>query len=416
MNGSRIILKSLTIICLISIGFTAIALTADMKAAKDKDVVCCTNPALRMQWFEKHKTMKEKSPHKNLEWSHIGPTNISGRCTDIAVVTPKGESYTVYAGAASGGVWKTVNEGTTWEPIFESEASSAIGDIAIAPSDQSIVWIGTGEANIFRSSQCGSGIYKSVDAGKTWKHMGLAGTLTIARIVIHPGNPDIVYVAASGHEWTDNEERGVFKSIDGGDTWEKIFFIDETTGAIDLVMNPSDPDVLYAAMWQRIRLKWNDPRVFEGYTKSGIYKTTNAGKTWTPANNGLPAAEHRGRIGIDICRSRPNVLYALVDNYEIAREVTEEDRANTYGIPSSGFIKGATVYRSDDNGANWIQKSGLDEKMKSYMEGHSGTFGWVFGQIRIDPNDPDTVYILGVPLSVSEDGGKGEFRLYRGCQ
>jgi len=411
MNGSRIILKSLTIICLISIGFTAIALTADMKAAKDKDVVCCTNPALRMQWFEKHKTMKEKSPHKNLEWSHIGPTNISGRCTDIAVVTPKGESYTVYAGAASGGVWKTVNEGTTWEPIFESEASSAIGDIAIAPSDQSIVWIGTGEANIFRSSQCGSGIYKSVDAGKTWKHMGLAGTLTIARIVIHPGNPDIVYVAASGHEWTDNEERGVFKSIDGGDTWEKIFFIDETTGAIDLVMNPSDPDVLYAAMWQRIRLKWNDPRVFEGYTKSGIYKTTNAGKTWTPANNGLPAAEHRGRIGIDICRSRPNVLYALVDNYEIAREVTEEDRANTYGIPSSGFIKGATVYRSDDNGANWIQKSGLDEKMKSYMEGHSGTFGWVFGQIRIDPNDPDTVYILGVPLSVSEDGGKTFRRL-----
>ncbi|MBN1224236.1 MAG: hypothetical protein JXB23_13395 [Candidatus Aminicenantes bacterium] len=406
MNNSQRIFKLSAFICFILIGQISFPLIAQKKTTKAGEVIRCTDPALRMQGFERHKAMIAESPYKDLEWSHIGPTNISGRCTDIAVVTPKGKNYGIYVATASGGVWKTENEGTTWTPIFESEASSSIGDIAIAPSDQNIVWVGTGEANIFRSSQCGSGIYKSEDAGKTWNHMGLADTLTIARIVIHPENPDIVYVAASGHEWTDNEERGLFKTVDGGKTWEKVLFINDRTGAIDLVMDPSNTDILYAAMWQRIRLKWNDPRVLKGYAESGIYKTTDAGKTWAPVNSGLPAPQHRGRIGIDICQSSPNVLYALVDNYEIAREVTDEDRANPYGVPSCGFIKGATVYRSNDGGTTWIQTSGLDSKMKPYMERHSGTFGWVFGQIRIDPNGPETVYILGVPLSVSSDGGK----------
>ncbi len=384
------------------------------KKVKTPNVIHSTDPALRMKWFDQHLEMKKNSPYKDMNWQHIGPQNISGRCTDIAVVTPKGGNYIIYVATASGGVWKTTNEGTTWESVLDQEASTSIGDVTIAPSNPDIVWIGTGEANIFRSSMAGCGIYKSTDAGQTWKHMGLTGTHTIPRIVIHPQNPDIVYVAASGHEWTHNPERGVYKTTDGGRTWEKILYINEQTGAIDLVMDPSDPDTLYAATWQRIRKKWNDPRNEPQYAGSGIHKTTDGGKTWKPINNGLPEAKHRGRIGIDLCLSKPNVLYALVDNYETAREITDADRADTYGIPSAGFIKGATVYRSDDGGASWTQTSGMTPEQKQFMERHSGTYGWVFGQIRVDPNDENTVYIMGVPLSVSEDGGKTFSRIGRG--
>lgn len=380
--------------------------------SKQQKVIHNTDPVLRMQWFDQHLKMKQDSPFKAMKWQHLGPTNVSGRCTDIAVVTPKGKNYTIYVATASGGVWKTVNEGTTWEPIFDQEASTSIGDVTIAPSDDQIVWVGTGEPNIFRSSMAGSGVYKSVDSGKTWLHMGLTDTHTIARIVVHPENPDVVYVAASGHEWTDNAERGVYKTIDGGETWSKVLYINERTGAIDLVMDPADPESLYAATWQRIRLKWNDPRNFEGYKESGIYKTTDGGQTWTPINNGLPEPQYRGRIGIDVAQSNPNVIYAFVDNYEIAR-TAESGEIDSYGRPSSGYIKGATVFRSDDKGETWTQTSGLDEKTKSYMERHSATYGWVFGQMRVDPNDENTIYTMGLALNVSNDGGK-TFRRLRG--
>ncbi|MCJ7582041.1 MAG: hypothetical protein MUP98_16135 [Candidatus Aminicenantes bacterium] len=379
--------------------------------AKQQTVIKNTDPTLRFEWFSEHQQLAENSPFKDQKWSHIGPTNVSGRCTDLAVVTPKGKNFTIYVATASGGVWKTVNEGTTWEPIFEHEASASIGDIALAPSNQDIIWVGTGEANIFRSSQNGAGIYKSTDAGKTWKHMGLVDTLTIGRIVIHPSNPDIVYVAAGGHEWTNNEERGVFKTTDGGQTWAKILFVDDKTGAFDLAIDPTDPETLYTTAWSRVRPKWNDPRVLPGYMKSGVYKTTDGGANWNPINTGLPGDQHRGRIGIDICLSQPNVLYALVDNYEVARELTAEERADSYTRNLTAIIKGATVYRSDDKGENWKQVSGLTETLLQYMMGHSGTFGWVFGQIRVDPNDPDRIYIMGVPLSVSTDGGKTFQRL-----
>ncbi|MEA3421804.1 MAG: hypothetical protein U9Q97_09055, partial [Acidobacteriota bacterium] len=383
------------------------------KKVKPQKRIQSTDPALRMEWFAQHVDMKKSSKFKDLKWQFIGPTNVSGRCTDIAVITPKGENYTIYVGAASGGVWKTENEGTTWEPIFDQGPSTSIGDLAVAPSNPEIIWVGTGEANIFRSSQVGSGIYKSTDGGKTWMHMGLADTLTIARIVIHPENPDVVYVAASGHEWTDNEDRGVYKTTDGGKTWQKVLHIDMKTGAIDLVMDSKDCNTIYAATWERVRNKWNDPRTEPSYSGSGIYKTTDGGNTWRPINNGLPDANHRGRIGIDVCRFNPNVLYAFVDNYEIAREPTEEELNDAYGVPSCGFIKGATVYRSDDKGESWTQVSGLTEEMKRYMEYHSGTFGWVFGQIRVDPNDENTVYTMGLALNVSNDGGK-TFRRLRG--
>jgi len=378
---------------------------AQTKALKPR-VLQSTSPELRLKGFEDYRAMREASPFKDLKWQFVGPTNVSGRVTDVAVVAPKGKSYTIYVASASGGVWKTENEGTTWTPIFENMATASIGDIALAPSDQDILWVGTGENNIYRSSQAGVGLYKSVDGGKTWAHMGLADTNTISRIVVHPTDPDIVYVAAGGHEWTKNAERGVFKTTDGGKSWTKSLYVNDETGAYDLVMDPRASDTLYAAMWQRTRKKWNDPRNDASSAGSGVYKTTDGGATWTPVNSGLPEARWRGRIGLDLCRARPDTLYALVDNYEVSRPPTAEELADPYGIPSSGFIKGATVYRSDDAGAHWTQVSGLTPQQKTYLERHSGTYGWVFGQIRVDPNDPETSYIMGVPLSVSADGGR----------
>jgi photosystem II stability/assembly factor-like uncharacterized protein len=387
-----------------------LAAPAPAQKAKGK-VIESTDPALRLQGYDKHLELTKASEFNTLKWYHIGPTNVSGRATDVEAVTPKGQNFTVYVATASGGVWKTVNEGTTWEPIFDKAPSTAIGDLAIATSNPDIVWVGTGEANIFRSSQSGCGIYKSTDAGKTWTHMGLADTNTIPRIVIHPTDPDIVYVAASGHEWTFNPERGVYKTTDGGQTWDKVFYIDEQTGAIDLAMDPENTETLYASVWQRIRPKWNDPRILKGFDQSGMYKSTDGGTTWKAINNGLPEGKYRGRIGFDVCLRSPNVLYMLLDNYEIAREPTAEELADSYGVPSSGYIKGATVYRSNDKGETWKKVCPVDDKMKQYMERHSNTFGWVFGQIRVDPSDPDTVYIMGVPLSVSKDGGKTFSRL-----
>jgi len=355
----------------------------------------------RITAYQRHLNMKKNSLFRHLPWQFLGPTNISGRMTDIAVCSPRGKSYTIYAATASGGVWKTDNEGTTWEPIFENGPSTAFGDIAIAPSNQNILWIGTGEQNIFRSSNCGAGVFKSLDGGKTWQHMGLENTLTIARIIIHPKNPDIVYVASPGHEWTNNRERGVFKTTDGGKTWEKILYINEKTGATDIVMDPSDPNTLYAATWQRIRKKWNDPRNEKGYTGSGIYKTTDGGKTWRPINKGLPEARYRGRIGIDLCAAKPNVIYAFIDNYEIVRESYGEE-SDAYGRPKGGVIRGATVYRSDNSGETWTRVS----EYNKYMEDLSGTYGWVFGQIKVDPVNENKVYVMGLFLNISEDGGK----------
>jgi len=348
-----------------------------------------------------------------LPWQHLGPTNISGRITDVAVAEPRGETYTMYVGAAGGGVWKTVNEGVTWEPVFTEEVTASIGDIAIAPSDSDQVWVGTGEANILRSSHAGAGIYKSTDAGATWTNMGLIETQTIARVVVHPTNPDVVWVAAGGHEYRDNPERGVYKTTDGGRSWTNVLFVDDRTGAVDIVVHPTDPNTLYAATWQRRRAPFNDPRnepAFSGSTEystgSGIWKSTDGGDSWTPINGGLPSARYRGRIGLDIARSQPETIYAFLDNYEIAREAPQ-GAVDSYGRPRGGIIRGATVFRSDDGGGAWSQTSEDDE----YMESLGGTYGWVFGQIRVDPNEPDRIYVLGVQLHVSEDGGRTFRRL-----
>ncbi|MDX1407227.1 MAG: glycosyl hydrolase, partial [Saprospiraceae bacterium] len=184
-----------------------------------------TSPQQREQWYQQHVAMQENSLFRNVPWQFLGPTNISGRMTDVAVVAPKGKNYTIYVAGATGGVWRTQNEGTTWEPVFEHGISTSIGDVTLAPSNQDIIWIGTGEANIFRSSHAGAGVYKSTDGGETWEHKGLTDTKTIPRIVIHPKNPDVVYVASTGNEWTDNPSRGLYLTRDGGNSWDKIFYV-----------------------------------------------------------------------------------------------------------------------------------------------------------------------------------------------
>jgi photosystem II stability/assembly factor-like uncharacterized protein len=355
--------------------------------------------------FSKQAEMITVSPFKDLKWQYIGPTNISGRCTDVEAVSPRGRNYSIWVGSATGGVWKSTNEGTTFEPVFDGMSTASIGDIAIDPNNPDVVWVGTGEANIFRSSNAGCGVFKTVDGGKTWILTGLENTFTIGRIRINPKNPDIVYAAATGHEWTPNEDRGLFKTTDGGKNWTKILYIDEKTGACDVVLDPGDPNTVYCTTWERVRLKWNDPRTFQTTINNGIWKSTDGGKSWKKINEGLPAQNNMGRIGIDISASNSKVLYAYVDSYEITKKAKPGD-LDAYGRQRKDIIKGATIFRSNDAGTTWKQVSGLTSEQKTFMEDHSATYGWVFGQIRVDPNDENTIYTMGIQLNQSTDGGK----------
>jgi photosystem II stability/assembly factor-like uncharacterized protein len=353
------------------------------------------------QAYDTYRSMVEASPYRGLSWQYLGPTNISGRATDIAVAESSG-ARRIYAAYASSGVWKTDDDGASWQAVFEQQASTSIGDIAVAPSNPGILWVGTGESNLFRASMPGVGVFKSIDAGKTFQHVGLTDTQTVARIVVHPTNPDVVYVASAGHEWTDNETRGVFKTIDGGKTWAKVLYKSPRTGAIDLAMSPADPETLYAVLWQRVRRKWSDPRVEPGDDESGIMKTTDGGRTWSSADQGLPAPRFRGRTGIDVSRSNPNVLYAFVDSYEEGRPPRDGER-DAYGRPiQESRIRAAEIYRTDDQGRSWRKVSAHDD----FMTQHSGTYGWVFGQIRVDPTDENTIYTMGLNLNVSRDAGR----------
>ena len=359
--------------------------------------------------WDAHKAMAATSPYRAMNWSYIGPTNISGRTTDVAVAD-HGSARRLYAGSCCGGVWASDDLGQTWQPVFDREASTSTGALAVAPSNPDILWVGTGESNIFRSSYTGVGVYKSTDNAKTFQHMGLTDTGTIGRIVIHPTDPNTVYVASAGQEWMENEMRGVFKTTDGGRTWTHVLKISQKTGVNDLAMDPSDPNTLYAAAWQRQRRKWNDPRVEEGFNESLIYKTTDAGKTWTKLTTGLPPSNASGRIGLAIARSNPNVVYAFYDNYECdprAPAPNAQGRGqNPGGSASRCAIKGNEVYRSNDKGATWTLVSGQTDEQRTYMKGMSNTYAWVFGNIRVDPTDENTVYTLALGVSVSHDGGK----------
>jgi photosystem II stability/assembly factor-like uncharacterized protein len=385
--------------CILSIAGVVLALGAP-QAAKPGAVqkkVENTDPAQRLKWFDQHMAMKAQTPFKDLRWRFLGPDMIGGRSTDIAV--PKGDKKTIYIGTASGGLWKTTNTGVSWQPIFDEMPTLSIGDIAIPDTEPNTVWVGTGEANILRGSLAGAGVYKSVDGGKTWQNMGLAGTHTIGRIRIHPTNPKIVYVAASGHEWTYNPDRGVYKTSDGGKTWQKVFYINEKVGAVDLVMDPKNPEVLIASMWNRVRQRWSDP-VPGG--EDGLFKTTDGGKTWKELTNGLPDTKTTGRIGLDLCLTKPNVIYAFVDNHTPLRMPSPTER-DSYGRQRTyPDIVGAEVYRTDDQGETWKKVSPADKMMERF----GGTYGWVFSQIRVDPNNENIVYLMGLGLYKSADGGK----------
>ncbi|HEX3281553.1 MAG TPA: hypothetical protein VHR36_10015 [Pyrinomonadaceae bacterium] len=301
---------------------------------------------------------------KNLQFRSIGPAIMGGRIDDIAVVESNPNVY--YVGAATGGVWKTVNNGTTFEPIFDTQSNTSIGDIAIAPSDPNIIWVGTGEANNRQSSSWGDGIYRSLDGGKTWTNMGLRDSKHIGRVVIDSRDPNIVYVAALGHLWGPNKERGVFKTTDGGKTWSNVLFINEDTGITDLAIDPQSPMTLYAAAYQRRRTPWG---FNGGGPGSAIYRTVDGGANWTKLTKGLPEGT-TGRIGLDVYRANPNTVYAIVEN-----------------------AKGG-VFRSDDRGDNWRKVSELDSRPMYYS------------QIRIDPNNDQRVWQLAANMYNSEDGGK----------
>ena len=242
----------------------------------------------------------------------------------------------------------------------------------------------------------GNGVYKSTDAGKTWQHMGLADTQHIARIVIHPTNPDIVYVAAMGRLWSPNEERGVFKTTDGGKTWKKVLYVNDQTGAIDLVINRKQPDTLYAAMYEVQRRPW---RLIEGGAGSGIHKTTDGGKTWKRLGGGLPATP-MGRIGLDIYQKNPNILYAVTENFG-KRPPTEEEakRDRARRLEPQARNIGGEVYRTDDGGATW-------RKMNAAKDDVSSKAGYSFNQIRVDPNDDKRIIVNSDSLLSSEDGGR----------
>ena len=350
----------------------------------------------RLAWHQQHLEMRDESPFNDLKWKHLGPQLMSGRVTDIA--RPQDQPFTFYVATASGGLWKTTNEGTTWRPIFDDSPSGSVGAVAVDPNDSDVVWVGLGESNIFRSTMSGTGVYKSEDGGETWKHQGLAESHHIARIVVDPNDSNIVFAAACGKEYAENEERGVYRTKDGGETWEKVLYRDPMTAAIDLAMDPTDSQIVYAAVWRRIRTPWSDPLPD---SENGIFKSTDGGDTWTRLTEGLPSSQKTGRIGISVSKSNPQVVYALVDNHEIARKAKEGEK-DAYGNLRKDVIRGAVVYRSNDRGESWEQVS----KDSRIMQRLFATYGWVFGQIRVDPNDENTVYALGVPLLKSTDGGE----------
>ena len=315
-----------------------------------------------------------------LQFREIGPTIMGGRVSDLAVV--ESDPRVFYVGVATGGVWKTENAGITFTHVFRDEATASVGDVTVAPSNPNVVWVGTGEPNNRQSSPWGNGVYRSTDAGRTWTHLGLENTHSIARIQVHPRDPDVAYVAAVGHLWGPNPERGVYRTVDGGANWERVLFVDDDTGATELVMDPGDPRTLFAATYQRRRRAWG---FNGGGPGSGIHRTTDGGDTWVELTDGLPEGD-KGRIGLDIYRGDGNLVFALV----------EADAR----VPGQGFGGGSGsdarngVYRSTDRGETWEHLSTTNNRPMYYS------------QIRVDPNDPERIYLGGSSLYRSSDGGR----------
>ena len=309
-----------------------------------------------------------------LQWRLVGPFR-GGRA--LAVTGVPGEPEHFYFGAVDGGVWESKNAGRTWDPIFDGQPVASIGAIAVAPSAPKTIYVGSGEADMRSDIAAGNGMYKSVDGGKTWTHIGLDDSQQIGKIVVDPNDANVVYVAALGHQYAANAMRGVFKSTDGGATWSKVLYKDENTGAIDLALDPANANIVYASLWQTRRPPWNIYPPSNG-PGSGIYKSTDAGKTWTQLSNGLPKTV--GHVGLTISNAMPQRVYALVD--------------------TGADVKSGGVYRSDDSGATWTHLAGGEDQVRIWKR------GWYFGGITADPKAADTLYIMDTATYRSTDGGK----------
>ncbi len=303
-----------------------------------------------------------------MRWRMAGPFR-GGRV--LAVAGVPGQPSLFYFGAVGGGVWRSENAGRTWEPVFDAEPIASIGAIAVAPSDPRVLYVGSGEADMRSDISYGNGMYRSGDAGRTWEHVGLEDTRQIGRILVDPRDPNLVYVAALGHAYGPNPERGVFRSRDGGRHWSRVLFRDENTGAIDLAMDPRDPRRIFAALWQTRRPPWNVYPPSNG-PGSGLWRTDDGGDTWKPVAGGFPAAG-LGRVGVAIAPSDPRRVYALVD------------------------AKEGGLYASADGGATWTRAS-ADRRIWER--------GWYFGGVTVDPRDAGTVYACDVALYRSTDGGR----------
>jgi photosystem II stability/assembly factor-like uncharacterized protein len=332
--------------------------------------------AVEMGYGQAHLMKEQVSRDLVASWDFGGPLNLGGRVSAVAM--HDSDIATIYIGAASGGVFKTEDAGQSWMPVFDDALSLSIGDVEIAPSNPDIVYVGTGESNAGGGSLAydGFGVYRSDDGGGTWQHIGLEESGSIGRIVVHPDEPDNIYVAAMGRLFSNNPERGVFRSADGGQNWEKVLYKTDSTGAIDLVMHPDDPDILYAALWERVR---KPNRRSYGGPSCGIYKSVDGGDSWTELSNGLPSPSLGvGRIGLDISRSDPNILYAIyADNI--------------------GYFAG--LFKTSDGGDTWTRTN--DDGLSSMY----ASYGWWFGRLHIDPTDPDIVYPIGFDLYKTGNGG-----------
>lgn len=414
-----------------------------------------TTASERWEGYQKRLILEKNSIVKNIPFKNIGPTVMSGRVVDLAV-DPENPSH-FYVAYASGSLWETKNNGTSFVPIFDNQIVMSIGDIAV-DWENSIIYVGTGENNSSRSSYSGYGIFKSDDNGKNWEHLGLKESHHIGRIIIHPSQPEILWVASLGHLYSENTERGIYKSTDGGKTWTKTLFVNNRTGAVDLIMHPKNPNLLITAMWEKDRKAWNFEEAGAG---TAIYRSEDGGNTWNEIadNSGFPDTNGTGRIGLAFAPSDQNIVYAILDNQDRRKKEETEDKGikkevlrnmssqqfmtlenkdindflDKYGFPSkynavdikkdveSGKVrpsdlviytedansllfdtpvKGGEMYRSNDAGKTWKKTH------EDYIENMIFSYGYYFGQVRVDGQDPNVVYTMGVPIVRSDDGGK----------
>ncbi|MEM7105943.1 MAG: glycosyl hydrolase [Bacteroidota bacterium] len=442
-------MKSLNLLILLLLPFLSFAQQPPYTPAKE-----------RLAGFEVRKELNENSLVSNIEFTSVGPTVMSGRVADLAVNPNNPTEF--YVAYAAGGLWKTENNGITFEPVFDNQAVLTMGDVAV-DWERNIIWVGTGENNSSRSSYSGTGMYKSTDGGKTWSHLGLEESHHIGRIVLHPNDPNTAWVGVLGHLYSPNQERGLYKTTDGGATWNKTLFVDEDAGIIDVVVNPNAPNELYAASWERKRRAWN---FWEGGANSKIFKSVDGGETWdviTDAERAFPTGEGVGRIGLDLyVDGDKTILYAFLDNQDRRpedekeeddvltkddlRDMSKEDFLQLDEKQISKFISsnrfpdsdefetsniiakvkdgsitpltlveylenanamlfdtpviGGELYKSEDGGHSWTKTH------EGFIDDFVYSYGYYFGEVRVADYDSDKVFIMGVPILRSDDGGK----------